>query len=362
MWKTNSITARQRMISIVIICWLFLACGLPSQISKDISTPLISTHTITVVQPGALPQRAYSTPAGVTIGKLDCEYNNIGVELPPIAFSADGKKLACSKERKLALYQLDPLKLTKKSDLQHDLASLTFSLDGNYLAVVTKSKSFPDILDLYDANNGNHIKTFNNERDETYEFIAFSPDSTRIALLVGGNKTPGIIILDRESEEIVFRYRNDSQVGVAFSVDGKRLYVASQGTTTILDTNTWKNNDVLVNKMHIQTNMVTASANGIWVHRSGGVYTVLRDDEVVYKFYNMNFGPEKGYAISADGKWFAAHSRESITICDLSTGEQIIYSRLGKGRILKIAFTPQGKLIGVSANIDPVLWEHDFRQ
>lgn len=365
--KTYSGVLRGLKYYIVVFCLLISACQQslsenpaqkPAATSQSVAatTPIDSgTNEITREETPLVN----ATPDQYANQKVDCSYDYTYKRYVS-AFSADGKRLVCVKEQTMVMYQIDPLEKVWETNLEREATSITFSPDGVFLGVASKLKLFPENLDLYDANNGKLIKKFDNPEGNWYKAIAFSPDSRFIAVngIKNGN---GVFVLDRESGETVCRYGEAGTMGVAFSADGNRLLVPLSGRSVILAPTTCKPMTTQFNT-ELDTDVMLVASTGDWVIGTSEAVSLVRDDKVVSvcKEVGIPINGMKPYAISSDGKWFAAAYGDTIKICDLSTGESKKITDYKMGNVLDIAFTPQGELVGITPTVVK-FWQFDFK-
>ena len=226
--------------------WLKDAVGTHCELSPD-GKVLAST----LAGPPAAIQ-LWDWASGQKIGKLEHIYGKRGMEpvqFGPLAFSPDGKRLACFAfsygPKRVQVWNVADRKLIRDWETPQDLYSLRFIEDGEFVAagfVPYKRPGDPAALDpkigfvrIWDSSTGKVKARLEYPQVENIGLTpAFSPDGK---LAATANRFDGLVIFrDLTTGKEVGRFR--SQVGgaerMAFSPDGRFLAVGGEDTTVLL--------------------------------------------------------------------------------------------------------------------------------
>ena len=141
-----------------------------------------------------------------------------------IAYSPDGKRLACPSDDKTAKVwdAQTGQQLLSLQGHTGDVFSVAFSLDSKRLASASKDKT----VKVWDAQTGRELITLKDVGGGGHISIAFSPDGKRLA----SGAFDGIVkVWDAQTgqELLSLKGHTGGVIGVAFSPDGKRLATQS---------------------------------------------------------------------------------------------------------------------------------------
>ena len=291
-----------------------------------------------------------------------------------VVFSPDSKTLASRRSDTLRLWDTETgeLKATLTADEQKDtpivysreLNMAVFSPDGTTLA----SGSRKDTVNLWDAETGEHKRTFTGHSDpvsadwDYVSSVVFSPDGVTLA---GGSETNTVWLWDTETGELKEALRagkqnkspplvDDSRVSrlksVVFSPDGTTLASMSWDKTVVLwDTETWEQKGKLTGHMGRVKN-VWFSPDGTtlasWTYdraltlwntekweRKGTLTSDTRDP-----IRSISFSPE-GITVARKGQ----HAR-GLRFWDAVTGEQK-GTLTDTNNVWRVALSPDGKTV-----------------
>ena len=195
--------------------------------------------------------RLWNTNTGEHINTLTGHTESVN----SVAFNPDGNIIVSgsgdrhrNNERSIRLWDVNTGANIKVIRVNHPVTySVVFSPDGQTIA----SGGFSEIIHLWNANTGEHLKTFPIQGQNLYHVhahvysLAFSPDGKT---LLSGNAKGAIRLWNTSTDEPkTLQYPNSSAVhSVAFSPDGRTIasghlgyyYYGYNGTVNIFDANT----------------------------------------------------------------------------------------------------------------------------
>jgi WD40 repeat protein len=190
-----------------------------------------------------------------------------------LAFAPDQKSLACAFIRgTVRVWDLSgKLKFEKHSQLERP--AITFSPDGEYLAMATKE----NVIEILDAGTGTYLRSISLPKGPL-NLIFFSPDGTRLFATTFDGKMYRADI--RDGRLLGFGAGHSNEVlSFSFSPDGKMLATGSVDRTLKL----W---DIATG-----TELRTILGHGAWVtslHFSGdGRYLLSADSDGLIKMWDL---------------------------------------------------------------------------
>ncbi|MDD5285969.1 MAG: caspase family protein [Desulfuromonadaceae bacterium] len=274
----------------------------------------------------------------------------------------------------------------------HEITSVTFSPDGNYLI---SGGNMKDSLKLWDIATGREIRTFIGDRDAIYS-VAFSPDG-RYLLSGGANHTINLwdVRTGKEMRAFKGRTKDDLINSVAFSPDGRYLLSGSSDKTLKLwdvatggEIRTFAGHTGMVSSVAFSPdgryalsgswdntlslwNISTGREVRTFTGRTGRsvTETVTKDGDPIpaivlmlaeKSMFNISApGRISSVAFSPDGRYALSGSWDStLTLWDISTGKEIKTFRGHKDRVNTVAFSPDGSQIISAARDNSIkLWD-----
>ena len=238
------------------------------------------------------------------------------------------------------------------------IKSLSFSRDGQTLA----SGSIDETARLWDANTGNHIRTFSGHTGWVWS-VAFSPDGQTIAS-GSHDETARLWETDTGDHLQTLSEHTGFVMSIAFSPDGQTITSGSwDNTIRLWDASTGNHIRTLTGHTH-DVESVAFSPDGQTI-ASGS-----KDDTI--RLWDANTGNHirtfSGHtadvvsvAFSPDGQTIASGSHDNtIRLWDANTGNHIRTFSGHTGWVWSVAFSPDGQTIASGSHDETArLWETD---
>ncbi len=329
-------------------------------------------HTLTVsAQRGWGPDIIAFSPDGKTVagGSEDSPIHlwdaTTGREIPPlihpehtgmvnsVAFSPDGSTIASgSADTTIRLWDASTGRYIRTlTGHKGGVVSVAFSPDGNTLA----SGSINTIL--WDVHTGD-IKHTLTGHSFGVASVAFSPDGDTVASV----DHRSIRLWDARTGELERTFTDilyASVTSVAFSPDGDTIAAADHHAILRWDVHTGDLIHTLTEHTH-RINSITFSP--------GGRLLASASQDTTVRLWSVNSGdlertfnmeaPATSVAFSSDGETLAIGSGTSIMLLNIFKGQMHPIIEQRRGRILSLAFSPEGNtLVSGDENHTVLLWD-----
>ena len=265
-----------------------------------------------------------------------------------IAYSPDGKQLAICDSDQVKVY--DPASgelIMTLSGHEKDVISVTFSLDGKYLATGSVDSS----VRIWDTSKGDLLRTLKGHSAEVGG-LAFSPDGK---LLLSSGEDGTLIIWNAESGEMLRSFPEFTVFKVSFSPDGKRVVAATFNglqvwtyTPDSAEPITFEENQAILT--------IPESVGSVIFSPDGKIMTAAQASGGVVKVWDATTGKEllklvghtdwvQGLAFRPDGKQLASTSLDgTVRIWSLTPGREtvaVMVPPAGYGN--RVVYSPNGQ-------------------
>ena len=253
-----------------------------------------------------------------------------------IAFSPDGKKIACGmnyvsweKTRNVRLYTVDGKLLWQRGGHEKNVNSIAFSPDGLFVV----SGSDDRTIKLWDI-DGKLLRTYKGHTKEVTG-VAFSPDSRMIVSCSYDGTTRLWDLKGKLLKKLdVGGYVKET----VFSHDGKKIALIDSGFLYV-----WSYDDKLLKSFNTENGTSVAFTSDDSAVAVGclngniGLYDLKSGHVKVFKGHKNSIG---GIACTPDGKRLVTGGYDStIRVWNVETGDHIVLLSVGKEWI---AYTPDG--------------------
>ncbi len=312
-------------IAAIVVTGIYMK-GRPLVAKRNSSTPIWATAAPALTQPSLSAPATTITGIDITAARPPTTSIAGNIQATPgkildeqgdyVAWSPDGKWLVIG-GREVHFYDTQSMRQVHAVQVKYGVEGLAISPDSKVLAVIDISNA----VKLFDLASGSELQTLPRTDISTgaasSSFLAFTPDSTTLAVVLGDTVKLFNVATGQETGTIVAK----GAMAILFSPDGQSLYSGSSlGIITVWNV-----------------------ASGAEIRSMGEPIT-----------------EGKRLALSPDGSLLvsAGSFDKPMVLWDTATGRQLRTFAGHKGGVNSLAFSPDGKLLASSAgDVTIKLWD-----
>jgi len=237
----------KKMILMTVFALLLVVCSFKVWANEDISSVRAVTYSPNgnnfAVAANYNPYEVYWVASDISIydsetfiklAVMDAFWQNIGENIFSVAYSPDGQRIAsCSSIGRVHIFNAVNGQLTLELEKQETpIVSVTFSPDSNTLV----TGSADNVVKFWNATNGRLIRTINSAIAGQLQSLSYSPDGNMLAIGFGyGPLVGGVQVYNARNGEFIYmpemnerREWDDRGIySVEFSKDGSILAAGS---------------------------------------------------------------------------------------------------------------------------------------
>jgi WD40 repeat protein len=270
-----------------------------------------------------------------------------------VAWSPDGKWLVVGGNQAAYIYDTLSMTQVRTVPVKYGANGLAISPNSQVLAVI----DLVNAVRLFDPATGGELQTLPRTGIETgaasNSFLAFSPDSRTLAIIIGDTVKLFDVASGHETGTLPIKGAN----AIAISPDGKSLYTAGwTGPIIVWDIASGAQVRTFGDPNRGGVNRIVLSRDGSLLASAGGASTdpiILWDATSgrQLRTFSGHTDSVTDLAFSPDGKLLASASNDvSIKLWNVATGN-LIQTLLGHTQpAISLAFSPDGALLASIAN------------
>ncbi len=262
-----------------------------------------------------------------------------------IAITDIADKLACGgNNNSIKIYDITTGRLTISLSPQTataPLTSLTFSPDGQYLAVGTAAR----IVQIWDIKNKKTIQTIPAHKQEVAA-LAFSRTGNRL-ISTGSDGLINIFDAHPQTDFLKLHLSTNSITGIAYSPDGRSVaFIADNNTAKILNTSCWQVQKSLMGHTAPITSVIYSPDNKYILTAGRDKVAILYDaqsGEMIKIFPHP--APVLSASFSFDSRKIVTTDNSSAFLWDVATGKQLTKLSRASGDFKLAGFSHSGNLL-----------------
>ncbi|HVB60079.1 MAG TPA: serine/threonine-protein kinase [Ktedonobacteraceae bacterium] len=291
---------------------------------------------------------------GSAIGTMLLKYTKHSGNVPTVAWSPDGRRLASGSDD-------ETVQVWDASTGQHlciyrghsgNVPTVAWSPDGRRLA----SGSDDETVQVWDASTG---LRFTNYRAVGVSTVMWSPDGYR--LVFGSGRTAQVWDANTGQRILIYTRHSGHVTSVALSPDGRRLASGSRRTAQVWDTNNFGQLFFTYTGHSDRVSSVAWSPDGRRLasgsdDETAQVWDASTGQRIL--IYTGHTGHVTSVVWSPDGRWLASSSYDkTVQVWDASTGNLIYVYQGHTEPVLSVAWSPDGMRIASAAGREVHIWQ-----
>ena len=299
--------------------------------------------TITTAPP---PTAAVSVDVHATAGTI------LDVEGSFVTWSPDGKWLVIGGNQ---IHFYDPQSLTEVRSLNRRVNGLVISPDSKVLAAIIDYSA----VVLFDITTGSELRTLPrttiNTSAASSSFLAFTPDSLTLAVVIGDTVKLFNVASGQETGTIVAK----GTTAILFSPDGQSLYAGGWEGITVWDMSTGSQIRTMGDVSNGANRLALSPDGSLLVSAGSSVQPMILWEAATgrqLRTFSGHTGGVNSLVFSPDGKLLASSAGDvTIKLWDVATGN-VLQTLVGHTEpASSLAFSPDGTTLA-SIAYDQGVW------